>query len=146
MGNSGKIRVSSLAKELKLDTRRLIEELRREGVAIKSPSESISKGLANKIYDKHKPPCQDCGEKLERLKAFEGCCYACYCKRRLSTPACRGCGQNLWGKKALRGFCYTCYCERHQPTVRGIVQGGIPGLPSKQTLRIGKSQGPKKRR
>ena len=46
---SSKIRLYDLAKELKLDTKRLIEEVRREGVDVSVPSNSVSKELAEKI-------------------------------------------------------------------------------------------------
>src|ERR1700682_6795877 len=52
---SSKIRLYDLAKELKLDTKRLIEEVRREGVDVSVPSNSISKELAEKIRDKYFP-------------------------------------------------------------------------------------------
>jgi hypothetical protein len=133
------VQISKLARELKLDTRRLIEELRQEGVLLKSRNGSISKELANKIYGKHNPPCHGCGQPLQRGKTFGGCCYSCYCKRRLSAPGCRECGQKLDENKRFRGFCYACYCKRHQPIVRGMVQGGSPGLPKKRTSQIGQA-------
>jgi len=49
MSVSSKIRLYDLAKELKLDTKRLIEEVRREGVDVSVPSNSVSKELAEKI-------------------------------------------------------------------------------------------------
>ena len=48
---SSKIRIYDLAKELKLDTKRLIEEVRREGVDVSVPSNSVSKELAEKIRE-----------------------------------------------------------------------------------------------
>ncbi|HEV2914910.1 MAG TPA: translation initiation factor IF-2 [Pyrinomonadaceae bacterium] len=50
-----KVRLYDLAKELKLDTKRLIEEVRREGVDVSVPSNSISKELADKIRNKYFP-------------------------------------------------------------------------------------------
>src|SRR5712691_6059990 len=50
-----KVRLYDLAKELKIDTKRLIEEVRREGVDVSVPSNSISKELADKIRDKYSP-------------------------------------------------------------------------------------------
>ena len=50
-----KIRIYDLAKELKLDTKRLIEEVRREGVDVSVPSNSVSKELAEKIRNKYFP-------------------------------------------------------------------------------------------
>src|SRR5438309_9185987 len=52
---SSKIRIYDLAKELKLDTKRLIEEVRREGVDVSVPSNSVSKELAEKIREKYFP-------------------------------------------------------------------------------------------
>jgi translation initiation factor IF-2 len=52
---SSKIRIYDLAKELKLDTKRLIEEVRREGVDVNVPSNSVSKELAEKIRNKYFP-------------------------------------------------------------------------------------------
>ena len=53
--SSSKIRIYDLAKELKLDTKRLIEEVRREGVDVSVPSNSVSKELAEKIRNKYFP-------------------------------------------------------------------------------------------
>jgi translation initiation factor IF-2 len=52
---TSKVRLYDLAKELKIDTKRLIEEVRREGVDVSVPSNSISKELAEKIRDKYFP-------------------------------------------------------------------------------------------
>jgi serine/threonine-protein kinase len=52
---ASKIRLYDLAKELKLDTKRLIEEVRREGVDVSVPSNAISKELAEKIREKYFP-------------------------------------------------------------------------------------------
>src|SRR5919109_165853 len=52
---SSKVRIYDLAKELKLDTKRLIEEVRREGVDVSVPSNSVSKELAEKIREKYFP-------------------------------------------------------------------------------------------
>ena len=41
MAVTSKIRLYDLAKELKLDTKRLIEEVRREGVDVSVPSNSV---------------------------------------------------------------------------------------------------------
>src|SRR6185503_592044 len=53
MSVTSKIRLYDLAKELKLDTKRLIEEVRREGVDVSVPSNSVSKELAEKIRNKY---------------------------------------------------------------------------------------------
>jgi translation initiation factor IF-2 len=55
MSVTSKIRIYDLAKELKLDTKRLIEEVRREGVDVSVPSNSVSKELAEKIRNKYFP-------------------------------------------------------------------------------------------
>jgi 5-methylcytosine-specific restriction protein B len=52
---TSKVRLFDLAKELKIDTKRLIEEARREGVDVSVPSNSISKELAEKIREKYYP-------------------------------------------------------------------------------------------
>jgi translation initiation factor IF-2 len=52
---ASKVRLYDLAKELKLDTKRLIEEIRREGVDVSVPSNSVSKELAEKIRTKYFP-------------------------------------------------------------------------------------------
>src|SRR5829696_4958478 len=52
---SSKVRIYDLAKELKLDTKRLIEEVRREGVDVSVPSNSVSKEMAEKIRNKYFP-------------------------------------------------------------------------------------------
>src|SRR5213595_3916995 len=55
MTATSKVRIYDLAKDLKIDTKRLIEEVRREGVDVTVPSNSISKELAEKIRDKYFP-------------------------------------------------------------------------------------------
>src|SRR5262249_7275269 len=52
---TSKVRLYDLAKDIKIDTKRLIEEVRREGVDVSGPSNSISKELAEKIRDKYFP-------------------------------------------------------------------------------------------
>src|SRR5881628_548687 len=52
---TSKVRIYDLAKDLKIDTKRLIEEVRREGVDVSVPSNSISKELADRIRDKYFP-------------------------------------------------------------------------------------------
>jgi translation initiation factor IF-2 len=53
-----KIRVYDLAKELKLDTKRLIEELRREGADVSVASNSVAKEIADKIRARYFPKTQ----------------------------------------------------------------------------------------
>jgi translation initiation factor IF-2 len=52
---TSKVRIYDLAKDLKIDTKRLIEEVRREGVDVSVPSNSVSKELAEKIREKYFP-------------------------------------------------------------------------------------------
>lgn len=50
-----KVRIYDLARELKLDTKRIMEDLRREGADVSVPSNSVSKELAEKIRNKYFP-------------------------------------------------------------------------------------------
>jgi translation initiation factor IF-2 len=52
---AGKMRVYDLARELKQDTKRVMEDLRREGADVSVPSNSVSKELAEKIRSKYFP-------------------------------------------------------------------------------------------
>ena len=53
--SANKVRIYDLAKELKQDTKRVMEELRREGVEVSVPSNSVSKEIADKIRNKYFP-------------------------------------------------------------------------------------------
>src|SRR5437764_2764911 len=53
--HTSKVRIYDLAKELKMESKRLIEEVRREGVDVSVPSNTISKELAEKIRNKYFP-------------------------------------------------------------------------------------------
>src|ERR1700754_103443 len=53
--HTSKIRIYDLAKELKMESKRVIEEVRREGVDVSVPSNTISKELAEKIRNKYFP-------------------------------------------------------------------------------------------
>ncbi|MCB1024575.1 MAG: translation initiation factor IF-2, partial [Acidobacteria bacterium] len=53
---SKKVRIYDLAKEVKQDTKRVLEELRREGADVSVPSNSVSKELADKLRNKYFPP------------------------------------------------------------------------------------------
>src|SRR5438309_9368315 len=55
MTATSKVRIYDLAKDLKIDTKRLIEEVRREGVDVSVPSNSVSKEVAEKIREKYFP-------------------------------------------------------------------------------------------
>jgi translation initiation factor IF-2 len=50
-----KVRIYDLAKELKMESKRIIEEVRREGVDVSVPSNTVSKELAEKIRNKYFP-------------------------------------------------------------------------------------------
>ena len=48
-----KVRIYDLAKELKQDTKRVMEELRREGADVTVASNSVSKEIADKDNNKY---------------------------------------------------------------------------------------------
>src|SRR6185503_771880 len=50
-----KIRVYDLAREVKQDTKRIMEDLRREGADVSVPSNSVPKEFAEKIRNKYNP-------------------------------------------------------------------------------------------
>ncbi len=52
------VRIYDLAKDLKQDTKRVIEELRREGADVSVPSNSVSKELAEKVRNKYVPKAE----------------------------------------------------------------------------------------
>src|SRR5512139_750276 len=53
-----KIRVYDLARDLKQDTKRVMEDLRREGADISVPSNSVSAELAEKVRLKYFPKAE----------------------------------------------------------------------------------------
>jgi translation initiation factor IF-2 len=55
MAVANKVRVYDLAKELKQDTKRIIEDLRREGADVDVPSNSVPKEIADKVRNKYFP-------------------------------------------------------------------------------------------
>jgi translation initiation factor IF-2 len=55
MSLTGNIRVYDLAKEVKQDTKRVMEDLRREGADVSVPSNSVSKEFAEKIRNRYFP-------------------------------------------------------------------------------------------
>lgn len=70
-----KIRLYDLAKDLGVDTKRLIHEIRSLGVDVSVPSNSISKTLANQIRDKYSPKKDDQNKrasKFLRTNRFSG--------------------------------------------------------------------------
>ena len=52
---SKKIRVYDLAKELKIDNKRAIEEIRREGVDVSVPSNTVPDDVAERVRNKFFP-------------------------------------------------------------------------------------------
>src|SRR5215217_9356166 len=62
-----KIRVYDLAREVKQDTKRIIEELRREGADVDVPSNSVSKELAEKIRNKYFPKIEAAPKRLIKV-------------------------------------------------------------------------------
>ncbi|MDQ3649948.1 MAG: translation initiation factor IF-2 [Acidobacteriota bacterium] len=55
MPSLSKVRIYDLAKELKQESKRIMEEVRREGVDVSVPSNTISKELAEKIRSRYFP-------------------------------------------------------------------------------------------
>ncbi len=55
MSVANKIRIYDLSKELKQDTKRIIEDARREGVDVTVPSNTVPKEVAEKIRNKYFP-------------------------------------------------------------------------------------------
>ncbi len=49
------VRIYDLARELKQEPKRLIEDLRREGADVSVPSNSVTKELAEKVRNKYFP-------------------------------------------------------------------------------------------
>ena len=62
-----KVRVYDLARELKQDTKRIIEELRREGADVDVPSNSVGKELADKIRSKYFPKAEIAPKRLIKV-------------------------------------------------------------------------------
>lgn len=61
------VQIYDLAKDLKQDTKRVIEELRREGVDVSAPSNSVSKELADKIRNKYFPKIEEVPKRIIRI-------------------------------------------------------------------------------
>src|SRR5262245_36821960 len=62
-----KIRVYDLARELKQDTKRVMEDLRREGSDISVPSNSVSAELAEKVRSKYFPKAEATPKRAIRI-------------------------------------------------------------------------------
>ena len=58
MAAAKKVRVYDLAKELKQDAKRVIEELRREGADVSVPSNSVSVEIAEKVRSRYFPKAE----------------------------------------------------------------------------------------
>ncbi len=65
--NTSKVRIYDLAKELKLDSKRLIERIRREGVDVSVPSNSVSKELADRIRNEVFPKKDTAAPRIVRV-------------------------------------------------------------------------------
>ncbi|HLM56831.1 MAG TPA: translation initiation factor IF-2 N-terminal domain-containing protein, partial [Pyrinomonadaceae bacterium] len=65
--HTSKVRIYDLAKELKMESKRLLEEVRREGVDVSVPSNTISKELAEKIRNKHFPKKESAAPRTIRV-------------------------------------------------------------------------------
>src|ERR1051325_889084 len=55
MSTAGKIRIYDLAKELKLDNKKVIEDARREGIDVSVPSNTVPNEVADRIRAKYFP-------------------------------------------------------------------------------------------
>src|SRR6476660_10342374 len=55
MGTAGKTRIYDLAKELKLDNKKVIEDARREGIDVSVPSNTVPHEVADRIRQKYFP-------------------------------------------------------------------------------------------
>ncbi|MCV4784745.1 translation initiation factor IF-2 N-terminal domain-containing protein, partial [Escherichia coli] len=53
-----KVRVYELARELKQDAKKIIEDLRREGADVSVPSNSVTAELADKVRAKYIPKAE----------------------------------------------------------------------------------------
>src|SRR5699024_48002 len=58
MAAAKKVRVYDLARELKQDARRVIEDLRREGADVSVPSNSVSAEIAERVRIKYFPKAE----------------------------------------------------------------------------------------
>jgi translation initiation factor IF-2 len=61
------VRIYDLAREVKQDTKRIMEELRREGADVSVPSNSVSKELAEKIRNKYFPKVEAAPKRLIKV-------------------------------------------------------------------------------
>ena len=61
------VRIYDLARELKQDTKRVIEELRREGADVSVPSNSVSKELAEKVRNRYFPKTEAAPRRIVKV-------------------------------------------------------------------------------
>ena len=61
------MRIYDLARELKQDTKRVIEELRREGIDVSVPSNSVSKEIAEKVRNRYFPKTEVAPKRLIKV-------------------------------------------------------------------------------
>ena len=61
------VRIYDLARELKQDTKRVIEELRREGADVNVPSNSVSRELAEKVRNRYFPKTETSPKRLIKV-------------------------------------------------------------------------------
>ncbi len=64
---ASKVRIYDLARDLKQDTKRIMEELRREGADVSVPSNSVSKELAEKIRNRYFPKAEIAPKRLVKV-------------------------------------------------------------------------------
>ncbi len=61
------VRIYDLAREVKQDTKRVIEDLRREGADVSVPSNSVSKELAEKVRSRYFPKTETSPKRLIKV-------------------------------------------------------------------------------
>lgn len=61
------VRIYDLARDLKLDTKRVIEELRREGADVSVPSNSVSREIAEKVRNRYFPKTEISPKRLVKV-------------------------------------------------------------------------------
>ena len=64
---AAKVRIYDLANELRQDTKRIIEDLRREGADVSVPSNSVSKEIADKVREKYFPKTAPAPKRLIKV-------------------------------------------------------------------------------
>lgn len=67
MAAGSSVRIYDLARDLKQDTKRVIEELRREGADVSVPSNSVSKELAEKVRNKYFPKTETSPKRVVKV-------------------------------------------------------------------------------